>query len=124
MAYSDTLELVQGDTRPRVVFTLKDANEAATGYTLDAEDSDTWAPVVLTNASCVFRIRAMGSTTVKNTLSMTIMDGANGTVYTNFPSPALDTAGLFEAEIEVTFGDGSIQTVYDLIKLKVRPQIG
>jgi hypothetical protein len=32
----------------------------------------------------------------------------------------LDTAGTFEAEIEITFASGGIQTVNDLIKLKVR----
>ena len=50
----------------------------------------------------------------------TVTDGTNGKVATNFPTGTLDTAGTFEGEIEITFGNGGRQTVYDLIKLKVR----
>jgi hypothetical protein len=41
-------------------------------------------------------------------------------VVTDFPAGTLDTAGTFEGEIEITFSSGGVQTVYDLIKLKVR----
>jgi hypothetical protein len=53
-------------------------------------------------------------------LSCTITNGAAGTVVTNFPTGTLDTAGTFEGEIEITFSNGGIQTVHDLVKLKVR----
>jgi hypothetical protein len=66
------------------------------------------------------RIRELGSTTVKSTLTCTITSNAGGTVQTNFPAGTLDTAGTFEAEVEITFASGGIQTVNDLIKLKVR----
>ena len=39
---------------------------------------------------------------------------------TNFPTGTLDAAGTFEAELEITFSTGDIQTINDLIKLKVR----
>jgi hypothetical protein len=32
----------------------------------------------------------------------------------------LDAAGTFEGELEITISSGGIQTVYDLVKLKVR----
>ena len=35
MAYSETLNLVVGDTLPELNFTLKDSNTAASGTTLD-----------------------------------------------------------------------------------------
>ncbi len=124
MAYSDTLELVQGDTLPRVVVTLKDASEAASGATLDPNNPDTWAPIDLNGASVKLRIRELGSSTVKATLTMTVTDPDNGIATTDFPAPALDTAGIFEGEIEATFQDGSIQTVVDLLKLKVRAAFG
>lgn len=120
MAYSDTLNLVTGDTLPELTFTLKDSNTAAQGRVLDANDSATWAPVDLTGASVRLRIRELGSTTVKSTLTCTVSDPTNGKVITDFPSGTLDTAGTFEAELEVTFASGGIQTVNDLIKLKVR----
>ena len=38
MAYSDTLNLVTGDTLPELTFTLKDSNTAAAGFILDESD--------------------------------------------------------------------------------------
>ena len=120
MAYSQTLNLVTGDTLPELTFTLKDSQEAATGSILDSEDSSTWAPINVTGATVRLRIRELGSSTVKSTLTCTVTDGANGKVATNFPVGTLDTAGTFEGELEITFASGGIQTVYDLVKLKVR----
>jgi hypothetical protein len=55
---------------------------------------------------------------------MTVTDADNGVASTDFPTGSLDTAGIFEGEIEATFQDGSIQTVVDLLKLKVRAAFG
>ena len=120
MAYSQTLNLVTGDTLPELTFTLKDSQEAASGQVLDTEDSSTWKPISVTGATVRLRIRELGSSTVKSTLTCTVTDAANGKVATNFPTGTLDTAGTFEGELEITFASGGIQTVYDLIKLKVR----
>jgi len=120
VAYSQTLNLVTGDTLPELTFTLKDSQEAASGQVLDTEDSSTWKPISVTGATVRLRIRELGSSTVKSTLTCTVTDGANGKVATNFPTGTLDTAGTFEGELEITFSSGGIQTVYDLIKLKVR----
>ena len=121
MAYSDTLNLVTGDTLPELTFTLKDSNTAAAGQVLDPNNDATWAAVDLTGASVKLRIRELGSTTVKSTLTCIIPSPAtNGKVQTDFPTGTLDTAGIFEAELEITFPSGGIQTVNDLIKLKVR----
>lgn len=120
MAYSQTLNLVTGDTLPELTFTLKDSQEAASGSILDSEDSSTWAPINVTGATVRLRIRELGSSTVKSTLTCTVTDGGNGKVATDFPAGTLDTAGTFEGELEITFASGGIQTVYDLVKLKVR----
>jgi hypothetical protein len=120
MAYSQTLNLVAGDTLPELTFTLKDSQSAASGKTLDENDSATWAPIDITGGSVKLRIRELGSTTVKSTLNCTVTDATSGKVATNFPTGTLDTAGTFEGEIEMTFANGGIQTVYDLLKLKVR----
>jgi len=120
MAYSDTLNLVTGDTLPELTFTLRDSNAAVSGQTLDPNNSATWAPIDVTGASVKLRLRELGSTTVKSTLACTVTSGTGGTVATDFPTGTLDTAGTFEGEIEITFSAGGIQTVYDLIKLKVR----
>jgi hypothetical protein len=120
MAYLQTLKLVTGDTLPELTFTLRDSQTAAPGKTLDNNDSTTWAPIDVTGSSVKLRLRELGSTTVKSTLNCTVTSGIEGKVATNFPTGTLDTAGTFEGELEITFSSGGIQTVYDLIKLKVR----
>mgnify|MGYP003627397845 FL=1 len=120
MAYSDTLNLVTGDTLPELTFTLKDSNTAASGLTLDQNNSATWEPINVTGATVKLRLRELGSTSVKSTLTCSVTNGSAGKVATDFPAGTLDTAGTFEGELELTFADGGIQTVYDLIKFKVR----
>lgn len=120
MAYSDTLRLVAGDTLPVLTLTLKDKNTAAPGQTLDENDSSTWAPIDVTGATVVVRIRSVGSTTVLATLTCTLSDPSNGEVTTDFPGPTFTSAGTYEGEVEITFSGGGIQTVYDLLKFKVR----
>ena len=121
MAYSDTINLVVGDTLPEVTVTLRDSNKAASGQTLDPENSETWDPIDLTGATVRMRIRKVGSTTISSTLTMTVVSPASsGKATTNFPSGTLSEAGVFEAEVEVTYGTGAKQTVNDLLKLKIR----
>ena len=91
---------------------------------LDPDDSTTWAAINLTGATVRLRIREVGSTTVKSTLTMTVTGASNGEVETDFPAGTLDSAGVFEAEIEATFADSSVQSVNELIKLKVREAFG
>ena len=120
MAYSETIKLVTGDTEPMLTITLRDANTAAPGQTLDENDSNTWAPIDLTGATVRLRMRAIGSTTVKSFLTMAISNALNGVVTTNFPTGTLDTSGTFEGEIEITYPTGGIQTLQDLIKFQIR----
>jgi len=120
MAYSETINLVTGDTLPELTFALKDSNSAAEGKTLDENNSDTWGAVQLQGATVILRMREVGSTTVKASLSCQIVNPALGLVTTNFPEGTLDKAGIFEGELELTFQGGGKQTVNDLIKFKVR----
>lgn len=120
MAYSSTIKLVVGDTLPELNFTLKDSNTAASGYTLDEENSTTWAAIDLTSGTVKLRIREVGGTTVASTITATIVDATNGQCTVVFPSGTWTTAGTYEGEIEFTKSDGNIQTVQDLIKFKVR----
>ena len=99
---------------------MKDSNTAASGLTLDQNNSATWEPINVTGATVKLRLRELGSTSVKSTLTCSVTNGSAGKVATDFPAGTLDTAGTFEGELELTFADGGIQTVYDLIKFKVR----
>ena len=78
MAYSTTMELVQGDTLPQIIVTLKDSSEAATGQTLDPEDSSTFKPINLTGASITLKIREIGATSLTDTLAGALTDATNG----------------------------------------------
>lgn len=120
MAYLQTVKMVTGDTLPEVTVNLKDSNTAASGQTLDENNSDTWAPIVLTGATVRMRIRTVGSTTVLKTLTMTITDATNGKAATTFPADTFAESGVYEGEVEVTFSGGGVQTLYDLIKFNVR----
>jgi len=121
MAYSDTIKLVVGDTLPELTFNLKDSNTAASGATLDVEDSSTWAPIDLSGGSVKLRIRKVGSSTVLSTITASISSPASaGVCALVFPSGTWTAAGTYEGEIEFTKSDGNIQTVQDLIKFKVR----
>jgi len=121
MAYSDTLNLVKGDTLPELTFTLRDSNTAASGFSAVDENNElSWAPIDLTGAVVLLRLREVGSTAVTAELTCALVTPASGIVATDFPSGTLSAAGTYEGEIEITFSDGGIQTVYDLLKLKVR----
>ena len=119
MAYSDTVNMVTGDTLPQLNFSLKDSSTAASGKQLDEFDSTTWAPLALNGASVTLRVRAVGSTTILKTVTCSLVgDGSSGQVTADLT--AFDQAGTYEGELEITFSGGGKQTVYDLIKFKVR----
>ena len=121
MAYSATLNLVVGDTLPELTFTLKDSNTAASGKTLDEEDSSTWAPINIASGTVRLRTREVGTTTVLSTISCTqVGDGSAGQCTLAWPSGTWTAAGTYEGEIEFTNSSGGIQTVNDLIKFIVR----
>ena len=120
MAYSDTIKLVVGDTLPELNFTLKDSNTAASGKTLDPEDSTTRGPVTLSGSTVKLRIREVGKTTVLSTITAQITNASTGACAVVFPSGTWTAAGTYEGEIEHTTNSGAIQTVQDLIKFKVR----
>lgn len=110
MAYSETVDMVKNDTLPSIVFTIVNPT--------------TGDPVDLTGATCRLRIRKKDVGTLKTTLVCAAVDLPEGQVSTNFPSGTFDEAGIYEAEMEITFISGGVQTVFDMIKFNVREEIG
>ena len=106
---SEKIKLVQGDTRPALVCNIT--------------DNTTGTAVNITGATVVLKFRAAGATTLQATVPGTVTSGTSGQV-TFYPSmaPAMleGEAGDYEGEIEITFADGQVQTVYDPIKFRVR----
>lgn len=106
---STRIKLVQGDTRPYIRLTLKDADGTA---------------INVSGSTVRFKFRAEGSTTTLFTETCSQPNGgADGIVSFNFPAGGLDVdPGPYEGEVEIDFGGGDIQTVYNLLKFSVRAQ--
>ena len=123
MAYFETINLVQGDTKPQLNFTLRDSKTAVAGKTLDEDDSSTWAIIDITGYSIELKFRALNSPTVLFTESLGITSASGGTCYMIWPADSLDVAaGIYEGELQLTDGSSKVQTVYDKLKFKVREQ--
>lgn len=123
---TDKIRLVQGDTRPTLIVNLT--------------DETTGLPISINGATPRLKLRPLGSTAVKTILTGVPVPGfmqADGTLNTTgdyavagaggrcafaWTQEALDTAGEFEGEVEVTFQDTTIQTVYQVLKFKIREQ--
>jgi len=122
---AEKIKLVQGDTKPALVLSLT--------------DETTGSPIGLTNSTVRMYFRAVGSSTVLATLTGYLLVGrvsADGTIDSTAPYNTLGAggrvqflwgstdlnqdAGDYEGEIEITFADGTIQTVYDVLKFKLR----
>jgi hypothetical protein len=123
MAYFETINLVQGDTKPQINFTLRDSATAASGQTLDEDDSSTWEIIDITGYSIELKFKAIDSTAVLSTINLGITSAAAGTCYLNWPDDSLDVAaGIYEGELQITDGNDKVQTVYDKLKFKIREQ--
>lgn len=109
---SDVIKLVQGDTRPIVMVRLTDED---TGAAIDL------SPV---GTSVDLKFRAAGGTTVLSTITCTIVDAEDGKVQFDFTNGILSTVGpgLYEGELQINFPASQVQTVYGLLKFRVRQQ--
>ncbi len=125
---ADRIALVRNDTRPPVVVQLS--------------DSVTADPIDLTSAAAVrLKFRAQGADELTATVIGTILPGRvgdDGVLSTDSPydvagaggrvvfswigaPEALEgEAGNYEAEIEITYDDTTVQTVYETLKFKLR----
>ena len=84
------------DTRPAIIANLTDANDAA---------------VNLTGASVKFNMRVDPAGAIKINLGTAIIEDAEaGQVSYPWTSSDTDTADDFEAEFQVTFAGGAVQT--------------
>ena len=104
----DLIYLVQGDVnRPQVQATITDEN--------------TGAVVDITGATVVMKFRQVGSTTLQATLTGVVTDGPNGVCAFEMTSAALSgDPGNYEGEIQITFSNGNIQSVYDPLRFRMR----
>lgn len=124
---SERIKLVQGDTKPQLVLSLSDDK---TGGTID-----------ISTATVRLKFRESETTEILATLVAQKIPGkvnADGTI--DFSGPYAQSGkggrcvfdwtpdalshepGNYEGEIEITFADSTVQTVYDVLKFKMREQ--
>ena len=122
MAYYDEIQVVANDTKPEVNLTLKDANTAATGLTLDPDDSSTWAPIDISDPIIRVKFRALGGSSILDTMTcIKVAPFTDGACYMPWgATPLAVAAGTYEGEIELTYTTGAIWTLFDRLKFKVR----
>jgi hypothetical protein len=105
---SSRINLVKDDNRPEIEITLTDQSNGN--------------PIDVSAATVVVKFRKEGTDTILAELSCTnVSGGTDGKVKFKFPGTTLDVeAGNYEGEIEITYAGGDKQTVYELLKFKVR----
>lgn len=106
---TERIKLVRGDTKPQIRLTL--TNE------------DTNQPINLSGATVTLHFRAAESDTVLFSRPAVIIPqhAQNGVVFIDWEDGDLDQeAGSYDGEIEVVTGDGSRETIYDLLKFRIR----
>ena len=125
MAYYETINLVTGDDLPALEIVLRDSTAAARGQTLDVGDPSTWSFLNLTNVNAVkLKMRREGIETLVDTITFTrVQPYTDGKVIMDWGSATLDDGvGNYEGEIEITYTDGKVLTVPDLLKFNLRAQ--
>ena len=108
----DVIRLVKGDERPFIVLTLTD-DIAQTPVDLSAATTTVF-----------LRFREAGVTTAPTIIPCNkLTTGADGKVVFNFTGGALDVpAGSYEGEVVIDY-DGQTETLYDLLRFRVRESL-
>tara|TARA_R110000822_G_scaffold25627_1_gene77496 strand:- start:754 stop:1080 length:327 start_codon:yes stop_codon:yes gene_type:complete len=102
-------QLVQGDQAPQIKADLKRQDD---GSVID-----------FSGGSCALKFRAKGTTTILFTLAAVDVGSnfAEGTALFSFSGTQLNLSeGYYEGEIEITYADGKIETVFKVLDFYVR----
>jgi hypothetical protein len=100
---------VQNDDKPDLLFVVKDS----------AGD-----PVNLTGSTVDFHFREQGTSVLKNAghTACTPTDEGNGEYKYEWATGDLDTVGIFEGELQVTYVNTKVQTVYAKYDFEIREE--
>lgn len=105
---SETIYLVQGDTKPEIIVSLTDND----GVPLD-----------VTGATVRMKFKQADALVLTDTLIATPINAATGQIQFPWKPTTLQTApGTYLGEVEITYADGSIHTVYDVQRFVVRKE--
>jgi hypothetical protein len=105
-----------------MIYLVKDDN--GTQVECIVTRDNTGLPVDLTGATALLKFRRAGTSTILFTLTNISDDQVDleaGQAVFQFSAANLDLpGGLYEAEVEVTFANSNIETVYEIIDFQVR----
>lgn len=102
-----TFKYVQGDTRPQLQVAL--SNET------------TSTPIDLTGANVKLHFRAAGETTVLFSRDFTVTDATGGVAVLQFQTGDLEVEpGAYQGEVEIVTSTGQRETLFDILKFKIR----
>lgn len=105
------IRLVRGDTGPQVQLILTDE---ATGNVIN---------LVGATATLHFKSLTTGTTVFSRALSIPTGTAVQGIAYIVWGSTDLDqTPGDYDGEVEIVFPSGMVQTVYDVLKFRLRDE--
>ena len=91
-----------------MAFKIK-TNDSSPKLTVDLEDAAGNA-IGLAGCSAQFHMKAYGATKLKVDAAADITDEDNGRVEYTWSSGDTDTAGTYYGEIEITYGDATVET--------------
>lgn len=104
---TEKIKLVANDTRPQLRLTLT--------------DETTGQPIDLTGSIVRMYFRQVGSEQILDTLLGVVTNPAAGEVIFMWKTNTLAVdPGEYEGEVEVTDALGGVQTMYELLKFKLR----
>lgn len=105
-----TIKLVRNDTAPQLRLTLT--------------DSQTGAAINLTGATVTLHLRAVNTTTLLLTRNAVIQSPPTvGIAVLVWQAGDLDREpGDYEGEIEVTLGDGTVETLFNPLQFTIREE--
>lgn len=102
-----TYKYVQGDTRPQLQISL--SNET------------TSTPIDLTGATVKLHFRAAGEDSVLFSRDFTVTDATNGVAVLQWQTGDLEVdAGAYQGEVEIVTSTGQRETLFDILKFKIR----
>lgn len=101
------IEVFQSDKLYRIDFTLRDSDDNA---------------IDLTTGTPVLKAQKQNGTALKFSGNITVGTATAGMCYYTVQATDLDEYGDYYAEIEVTYADGKILTLGDIV-IRVKPQL-
>lgn len=131
---TDVILLVQNDTNPPLIISItNDEYNSVTGNT-------TTSVIDVSSANVYLKLRKVNANTTFSTIEGTKIAGlmlANGSI--SYTSPydglgvggrvaffweegSLSESGLCEGEISITYNDSTVQTVYNILPINIRPE--